>query len=414
MLVPPVRELVQDLGERIDRSRWQELLADLVATPSHPGVPRQEEGVVRRLAAFLAAEGIVATLDEVAPGRPNLVATIAAARPGRRLLLCAHTDTVPLNADDPGVGFSAAVRDGRLCGRGAVDMKGAVAAMAAVLVALDGSGALGAGSVTLAAVVDEEMESLGAERLVRSGLRADGAIVGEPTENRLALGHKGLEWLEVELVGRAAHGGTPGRGVNAIAAAGRLLGLIETELAPRLAVRAHPLLGAPTLNVGTIRGGDQPSTVAARCVLAADRRLVPAETADAAIAELAELCGRVAASFPGLAWNVRRQPGGMATFAHGPLLTPAEHPLAAAVAAAAAAVRGRREEPVAFPAWTDGALLANEAGIPTVVLGPGDLALAHGPDESVPLAEVGEAARIYALSALAFCGDSVVAPRHRS
>ena len=411
MLAPPVRELLQDLGERIDRSGWRELLADLVATPSHPGVPRQEEVVVRRLAAFLAAHGIAATLDEVAPGRPNLVATIAAARPGPSLLLCAHTDTVPLNAGDPGVGFSAAVRDGRLYGRGAVDMKGALAAMAAALAALDGSGALGAGSVTLAAVVDEEMESLGAERLVRSGPRADGAIVGEPTENRLALGHKGLEWLEIELVGRAAHGGTPERGVSAIAAAGRLLGLIESDLAPRLAGRAHPLLGAPTLNVGTIRGGDQPSTVAARCVLAADRRLVPGETADAAIEELAELCGRVAAGLPGLGWSVRRQPGGMATMAHGPLLTPAEQPLAAAVAGAAAAVRGRREEPVVVPAWTDGALLANEAGIPTVVLGPGDLALAHGPDESVPLAEVAEAARIYALSALAFCGDPSVVPR---
>jgi acetylornithine deacetylase/succinyl-diaminopimelate desuccinylase len=369
-------------------------------------VPRQEEGVVRRLAAFLAAHGVDATLDEVAPGRPNLVATIAAARPGRRLLLCGHTDTVPLNSGDPGVGFSAAVRDGRLYGRGAVDMKGALAAMAAAIVALDGSGALGAGSVTLAAVVDEEMESLGAERLVRSGPQADGAIVGEPTANRLALGHKGLEWLDIELVGRAAHGGTPERGVSAIAGAGRLLGLIESDLAPRLVARAHPLLGPPTLNVGTIRGGDQPSTVAARCVLAADRRLVPGETAASAIEELGELCGRVAASLPGLGWSIRRHPGGMATMAHGPLVTPAEHPLAAAVAAAAAAVRGHAEEPVAFPAWTDGALLANEAGIPTVVLGPGDLALAHGPDESVPLAEVAEAARIYALSALAFCGSS--------
>ncbi len=379
------------------------LAAELVRIPSHPGVPRQEERVAEALAAWLAGHGLEPRLDEVAPGRPNLLATTGGAAPGPRLVLCGHTDTVPLNAGDPGVGFAGEVEDGRLHGRGAVDMKGAVAAMATAMAALAQSGALAAGSVTLAAVIDEEMESLGAERLVETGLAADGAIVGEPTGNRLALGHKGLEWLEITFAGRAAHGGTPEAGVNAIVAAGRLVELVERELVPQLAARSHPLLGPPTLNFGTVAGGDQPSTVAAACRLTADRRLVPGEDYLGAVAELAALLARVEAAMPGLSTAIARVPGGMATLEHVPLLTPADHPVARACLAARESVCGGADEPTSFPAWTDGALLAAYASVPTVILGPGDLALAHTPRESVPVSAIRDAARIYAAAALRFC-----------
>lgn len=391
----------------IDEAELVALAARLVRLPSHPGVPRQEEAVARELAGYLHGHGIAAERVEVLPGRPNLIATVAAGRPGRRLLLCGHTDTVPLNAGGPGVGFAAEVRDGLLHGRGAVDMKGALAAMAAVLVALHRAGALTAGEVTLAAVVDEEMAGLGVEHLIAAGVAADGAIVGEPTANRPCLGHKGLEWLEVELRGRAAHGGTPERGVNAIAAAGRFVALVESELAPRLAARSHPLLGPPTINFGTVRGGDQPSTVAASCTLALDRRLVPGESYQSVVGELEELLGRVAAAMPGLTTAVRRLEGGAAELERRPFATAADHPLARAVAAACRAVSGDSGsgEPRfgAFPAWTDGGMLAGHAGIPTMILGPGDLALAHSPNEAVPVAELVAAARIYAATALAFC-----------
>src|SRR5262249_35640106 len=149
------------------------------------------------LERWLAARGIASARDDAAPGRPNLVATVERSRPGPHLILCGHTDTVPLNEHDPGVGLSAEIRDGNLHGRGSADMKGPVAAMAAALVALRETDTLAAGSVTLAAVADEERESIGVERLIASGIRADGAIVGEPSQNRLALGHRGLEWLEI-------------------------------------------------------------------------------------------------------------------------------------------------------------------------------------------------------------------------
>lgn len=392
-----------------------ELAAELVQLPSFPGRPRQEEAVAFALASWLARAGLAAELHPLAGhgdvGRPNLVCTLRGKRPGPHLVLCGHTDTVPLNADRPGVGFCGEVdrAAGVLRGRGAVDMKGALAAMAGALAALAADG-LASGAVTLAAVVDEEMESLGAEQLVRDTLPAifaEGstdltkvaAIVGEPTGNRLCRGHKGLEWLEIELVGRAAHGGTPHAGINAINAAGQLLARFERDLAPQLAARRHPLLGPPTLNVGTISGGDQPSTVAARCVMTFDRRTVPGETYSSVIAELEALLAAVRADFPGLTTRVGRLPGGMATLEHLPLLISADHPLVLAVDAARVRVGLPVEPHGAFPAWTDGALLAGFGRVPTLVCGPGDLAVAHGPDEVVPLAELATAARLYAAAA---------------
>lgn len=389
---------------RVDGAAAVALAADLVRIPSHPGVDRQEEAVARALSRWLESRGLAPRIDEAAPGRPNLLCTVAGPRPGRRLILCGHTDTVPLNAGGAGFGFSGEVVDGWLRGRGAVDMKGPLAAMAAALVALDGT--LPAGEVTLAAVADEEMESIGAEHLVRSGLAADGAVVGEPTGNRVALGHKGLEWLEVEFTGRAAHGGTPERGVNAVVAAARFVAAVESRLQPRLAARAHSRLGPPTLNFGTIAGGDQPSTVAARCRLALDRRTVPEESYERVIGELTELLREVEAAMPGLATRIGRMPGGMATMAHVALDTLPEHPLAVAAAEARARVLGARGEFTSFPAWTDGALIAGFGGVPTIVLGPGDLALAHAPAEAIPVAELEAAARLFAALAVGFCAGA--------
>lgn len=401
----PPDDLVREVFSEIERLRPVDLAAELVRLPSHPGLDRQEEQVVLALDRYLGEHGLAVQLEEILPGRPNLMVSIAGAKPGPHLLLCGHTDTVPVNSGEPGFGLSGEIRDGRLHGRGAVDMKGAVAAMAVAIVALDRR--LPAGRVTLAAVIDEEMESLGAEQLVETSFRAEGAVVGEPTGNRVALGHKGLEWLEVNLQGRSAHGGTPEQGVNAISAAGEFVAMVERELKPRLAARRHPILGPPTLNFGSVRGGDQPSTVAASCALALDRRTVPGESFQSIVSELTELLARVERNYPGLHTVVRRVSGGMGNLLHVALVTPLESPLARAADSARRRVTGKSGDFTTFPAWTDGALLSGYSGIPTIVLGPGDLALAHSPREAVPVVEILEAAQIYAALALEFCGGDL-------
>jgi acetylornithine deacetylase/succinyl-diaminopimelate desuccinylase len=379
------------------------LASELVKIPSHPGVPRQELAVARRLAEFLEQSGLEPRLIEVREGRPNLLACVDSGRPGPHLVLCGHTDTVPLNREGPGVGMSGAVVGDALQGRGAADMKGALAAMAGALASLHAGPGLGAGKVTLAAVIDEEMESLGAEALIENGLRAAGAIIGEPTENRLALGHKGLEWLEIAFTGRAAHGGTPEAGINAINAAAHFITLIEERLVPALNRKPHPLLGPPTINCGTISGGDQPSTVAAHCVLRVDRRSVPGESYASLSAELRELLDDVERRRPGVLGEVRRMPGGMAKLEHLPSVIDSAHPLARAARTACASVTGAAQIDLAFPAWTDAGLFSNFASIPCVILGPGDLRVAHTPWESVPLAQIRDAVSIYREAAQLFC-----------
>jgi acetylornithine deacetylase/succinyl-diaminopimelate desuccinylase len=379
-----------------------ELLRNLIQAPSYIGLPRQEEKAVTVLSQYFETHQIEFSTTEVRPGRPNLVATVRSPKPGRHLVFCGHTDTVAPNQITMMAPFAAELRGGRIYGRGAVDMKGPVAAMAATLVALKNLQLLEKGAVTLAAVIDEEMESLGAEALIRSGFTADGAIVGEPTSNQIAIGHKGLEWLEIEFLGKATHGGTPEKGVNAISAAARFVRLVEEELVPQFQKRRHSVLGAPTINMGTIHGGDQPSTVAARCTVQLDRRWVPAETIAQVFGELEQLLSRVRKAMPGLSTELRRVPGGMATMVHGPLEIASDHPLVLAAQKARVEIFGHTVALTAFPAWTDAALLSREAKIPCLVCGPGDLSLAHSAEESIAISEVEEAVKLYALTAIHF------------
>lgn len=383
-----------------------DLLRALIQAPSYTGLPRQEEQAVNVLRRYFDNHGIVTEISEIQPGRPNLLARVSGNASGKRLLLCGHTDTVPPNKTTTADSFAAELRENRIYGRGAVDMKGAVAAMAGALVALKNLNTMQNGEVILAAVIDEEMESLGAEALIKSGFKADAAIIGEPTSNQIAIGHKGLEWLEVEFLGKATHGGTPDRGVNAIAAAARFVRIVEDELVPALQARRHAVLGAPTINMGTIQGGDQPSTVAARCAIQLDRRWVPGESVEQVFAELEDILARVRACVPGLQTALRRVPGGMATMIHGPLEIAAHHPLVIAAQKAHEQVCDASGELTAFPAWTDAALFAREARIPSLVCGPGDLSLAHAPEEAIAITEVEDAIKLYALTAVHFLGES--------
>lgn len=382
------------------------LLRKMVQAPSYPGIPRQEEGTALALRDYLAEHGLPSRLLEVREGRPNLIATLEGQRPGRHLLLCGHMDTVPPNEGSPADFFSASIENGRLFGRGAVDMKGAIAAMAGALVDISQNGGLGSGRVTLAAVIDEELGSLGAEALIRGGFKADGAIVGEPSQNRVAIGHKGLEWLEARFFGKAVHGSVREQGVDAIAAAAQFVRLIEDDLISSFERNPDPLLGPSAINIGTIHGGQQPSIVAAECRVQVDRRWVSTETIEQVFSGLEGLLAKVRAERPGLTTELVRMPEGMTTMLHGPLVIDPQHPLVQAARGALAA-SGRDSATTVFPAWTDGALLSREAGIPTLIWGPGELKLAHSAEESVAVEEILLAARLYAEAIRRFMPDGV-------
>ena len=359
-----------------------ELAAELVSIESInpalvPGAAGETD-VAKRVAAWCAGAGLDVALSEPAPGRPNVVAIARGRGGGRTLLLNAHMDTVGVaGMADP---FSARLVDGRLYGRGAYDMKGALATV--MVVAARAQSLDLRGDVVLAAVADEEVASIGTEALVRE-VRADAAIVAEPTDMRLCIAHKGFLGFEIEVAGRAAHGSRPDLGIDAIARMGHVLVRLEELDAELRRGRSHLLLGTGSIHASLIEGGQEYSSYPDRCLLTGERRMIPGETAEQVGAELARLLGDV--------------DGRCRT-------TLGREPLEADDLRFAIGLERRhagvdRVHGVAF--WTDAALLA-AAGIPTVVFGPGG-AGAHAVEEWVDVADLERCAEIYLAVAAELC-----------
>ncbi len=390
----------------VDPDEVVRLACDLIAIESHRDTPGRESAIGRFLVDWFRERGIDAELSPALDGRSNALARLELGKPGPTLLLNGHLDTVP--AGDMTDAFAPRIENGVLWGRGACDMKSAVAAMACVLAAYvragvehsPGPGAAtresagsrkGAGCTLLfAGTVDEETGSLGVKRLIESGLKADYAVVGEPTCLRAAIAHKGACFIRITLVGRGAHGSCPEKGVSAASYGARILAALEDELRPRIAKRTYPLLGASTVSVGRICGGTEPNIVAERCELDVDRRTLPGETD--ALTEVRGLVDSICDKVDGLTYDVVEMDR-TSIVPHVALGTPPDSKLAQTCAAACREA-GLPAEPVGVTYWTDGAHLAAN-GIQTVILGPGDIAHAHGPNDHVAVADIIKAADVY-------------------
>lgn len=398
-------DLLERLKSTFEPGEVLDLAGDLVRIPSHSQAPGRETEAARFLAGWLGKNGVDVTLRPVVEERPNVIAVLKGKGGGRSLMLNGHLDTVPpyTMTIDP---FSGEVKDGKLWGRGSVDMKGACAAMAMALVALKRSGVTLAGDLFFTGVINEELKSEGSEDVVLNGPKADAVIVGEPSSLDLGAAHRGLEWIEIEVIGRAAHGGRPHLGVNAISKMAAFIRRLETELPPLLSPRAHPLMGPPIFNLGVIKGGMQPSSVADRCILQVDRRLTPGETVDSVFGELEGIIRNCAAEDPDFKATLRRIPDNMATMDHLPMEFPLDHPLKAILDAAVEEAAGKKPKVTCCTGWTDAALFWNQGHTPAVVLGPGSIAHAHGAAEFCPAEEIVQAALVYALAAVRFCGQA--------
>lgn len=356
------------------------LLRDLVAidsvNPTLVAGAAGEGAVARRLVQEFEAIGVPVEVQEVAPGRPNVVATLEGRAPGRSLMLCGHSDTVGVTG--MAAPFTPVERDGRLYGRGTQDMKGGAAAMVdAVRTVVDGGG-LAAGRVVVACVVDEEHSSIGADALV-TRWRADAGVVTEPTDLDIAVAHKGFEWSGIETIGRAAHGSRPGEGIDAIRHMGRVLGELDAIDRALQAGRQHARLGPASLHASTIRGGHELSSYPDHCALQVERRTLPGEPAGALAGEVEALLARLSAA------DATFQGRARTLFARPPYEIDAAHPLPGILATAARGA-GCRADTIGMSFWTDAAVLG-AAGIPSVLFGPIGAGL-HGVDEWVDLASV--------------------------
>jgi len=210
-----------------------ELTQSLIKIPSHKDTPGFEREVAEFINQFLLNEGIESELHPVIDGRPNIVATIRGDGSGHSLMFNGHTDRVlPYNMTiEP---FSAFIDDGKIFGRGSVDMKGALACFMMTLVAVKRSGFIPGGDLIFTGVIGEEGKSEGTEYIVNSNIRADAAIVGEPSDYEYAIGHRGLEWFDVTFYGKASHSGKPELGVNAIEQAMTFINKVKEVLYPKL------------------------------------------------------------------------------------------------------------------------------------------------------------------------------------
>jgi succinyl-diaminopimelate desuccinylase len=372
-------------------SRTEAWLQELIALPSvNPaflpkGDERTGEGAVAQWVAERAREaGMEVAVAEVAPGRPIVIAKLAPkARAKRRVCLAPHLDTV----GEPNLDAQLKPRTaaGRIYGRGACDTKGCVASMLAAITAVATSGRRPESTeLVFLGLPDEENGQRGSHWYARDyapiAKRGDLAVVGEPTRLRVVSAHKGDVWLRLRTQGRAAHGATPKLGRNAVHEMARVVDALETEYASQLATRSHPLLGTPTVNVGSIRGGSQPNIVPESCEISVDRRTLPGETERGVRREITRLL---------------RGKGLKTTFANlrlsacDPLETDPAHPLVQALLRAAGA---DTTEGVHY--FCDAAPLA-QGGLPAVVFGPGDIAQAHTRDEWISTASLNRGAAIY-------------------
>lgn len=360
-----------------------------------PGAPGEREAA-RVLAETLRAWGLAVDVRDAAPGRPNVVARTGTAQAGgRSLMFNGHLDVVGVEGmrHSP---FEAPEHDGLIYGRGSADMKAGVAAMCAAAVRAADAGL--AGELVVAAVIDEEYESLGTRALLEWGVRADAAIVTEPTCLAINPAHRGFAWFTITVRGRAAHGSRYDIGVDAIRHAGLLLAELDALQEETLARRTHPLLGHASLHASLIAGGAGMSTYPDRCVLRVERRTLPGECAADALAEIRAACERLRARRSTFEADVTLD------LAQGPSDVAPDAPIVRALANAIADEGGvpRME---GMTAWTDASLL-NDAGIPAICYGPGDIGLAHAPEEWVPVADIERAADTLALLARRWCGSA--------
>ena len=352
-------------------SKAEKLLRELIALPSvNPAfLPAKdsragEQRIGEFLAATAAKSGLNVEFQNVLPGRSNLLAVLTPkAKVRSRILLAPHLDTV--NAEERQ--FSPSKKRGRIYGRGACDTKGSVAAMLTALGELARSGNRPSETeIVFAGLVDEENAQTGSRTLARSGLKADLAIVGEPTLLQVVTAHKGSLWAQLETRGKSAHGSRPELGRNAVHEMARIVDVLETEYGARLRRRRHALLGHPTVSVGMIGGGTQANIVPDQCRILVDRRTLPGETEPAVLREIISLLksrhlkatinnGKFAACLP-LETN--------------PALPMVRQFLSS---------MGQRK-PVGVNYFCDASILA-QGGIPSVVFGPGDIAQAHTSDE---------------------------------
>ncbi len=381
---------------KVDREFIKKVLIQLVQTdsrnPSMVADAPGEENIGSIFADLIKEMGLKVTTFTLAPGRVNVVGVLPGTGNGRSLILNGHLDTVGVDEmEDP---FSGKVKEGRLYGRGSQDMKGSLAAMLGSIKSLVDGGVTLGGDLIITAVADEENQSLGTIELVKS-LKADAAIVTEPTDLQVVSAHRGWIWYEVEVEGKAAHGSRFQDGKDAILLMGRFLVELE-KLSSELVLRSgHPLTGPPSIHTSLIKGGSDMCTYPPRCTVSIERRTVSGESENQVTQEIQEIVNYLNEEDPSFIAKLNL------IAERSPLDTDSDSGIMRALKEAYQNQQGKPAQVTGAAYWTDAALLA-EAGMDSVLIGPSGEGL-HSAEEWVELESVYDLAEILAATAILYC-----------
>lgn len=385
---------------QLQKDNVVKLLKELVAIDSSqmPGKKRVEEGMADYVTRYCKAMGMTVDKQEVAPGRPNLMAHWPEQTGSKSLMLEAHMDTVTVAGMtvDP---FAGEIRGGKMFGRGTCDTKGSMAAFLNALRIASEAGRLPTDKLYFVAVMDEETCCVGAKALMKTEFRTDAAIVGEPTGCELVTCHKGPLWFEVETRGRACHPSLPHQGRNAIDEMARLVSFVHGPYTAHIQQKSHPLLGRSTAQVTVIEGGTRINIIPDRCLAKIDGRYIPGQSLDEIKNELEQMA--------------RQHLGPEATFriidTNGslPLDSPSDSPLVRKLQQVVGQAGGSGE-PQGVNYFADtGPFTAG--GIMSVLFGPGDIAQAHTADEHLELDQLYRATEVILTLLTENAGRSILA-----
>jgi succinyl-diaminopimelate desuccinylase len=394
-MVEMQRALRSRVFARIDEHDLVKLTQRLIELRS-VNPPGEEKAISQFLEDEMKARGLKVDVLDTGGGRKNVLGWVRGSRSRPALLLNGHSDVVTPGdvskwKSDP---FKPVVRDGKVYGRGAADMKGGLAAMIVAAAALVEDAREMPGSVAVLATVDEEVRKIGARRFVETGgIRSfDAAVIGEPTDLAVATAQKGMVWVRLETGGKMAHASQAHLGVNAV----HLMSDLTTAIRKELRIRRHKLFGRTDVNVTVMEGGYKVNVIPDTCRAQIDIRIVPGQTCRQIRDQIRDIVTKKSEADPTLRvqWELFE--------ALEPTEVPAESPVVRALATAYKQIEGERPKRWGFPATTDGSVFVAEASLPILLFGPGRLSEAHSIDEFVETSQLVDASKIYALTALNF------------
>jgi succinyl-diaminopimelate desuccinylase len=376
------------LADFVDGVSVRNLLRDMIREAS-VNPPGGERGCAEVVANKLRGLGLKVELVEKEPGRTNVVARLKGTKGSPVLLYNGHIDVVPVGngwTRDP---FGGEIVDDVLFGRGTADMKSGVASMVAAAEAIVKSGAELKGDLVITAVADEETGSAkGTRHLIERGLKADMAVVSEPTDLRVEIAHKGILWAEITTKGRGSHASRPHLGLNAIDKMNAIINAIhEIKLEGSNSLFDVP---QPVLSVTTISGGTKINVIPDECRIELDRRMLPSETPELALRQIEDAVAKAIAKDPTIEASIKVQE------LWPPMEVAPDSIIVQSLARVIEARTGKNPRLFGKAAGTDASWLVRDAKIPTVLYGPGDPRFSHTADEHVDLAKVEEAARVFA------------------